>query len=153
MSDRLRSLYPTRCDNKAFIDHLIAKLDLALVIYPNAGISLAADFNRCPISSLLIHFFLKQIVKASTRNEATLDFILTDMSYFCSPASIIAPLFRNDHNSVLFSLQKINRQNQHDNKVTIRRGNASAKRAFREWLTKVNWLSLYQTVSCETKYN
>ena len=58
----------------------------------------------------------------------------------------------SDHNSVLFSLQKINRQNQH-NKVIIRQGNVSAKRAFSEWLTKVNWLSLYQTVSCETKLN
>jgi hypothetical protein len=29
----------------------------------------------------------------------------------------------------------------------------SAKRAFSEWLTKVNWLGLYQTVSCETKLN
>jgi hypothetical protein len=46
----------------------------------------------------------------------------------------------------------INRQNQH-NKVIIRQGNVSAKRAFSEWLTKVNWLGLYQTVSCETKLN
>ena len=29
----------------------------------------------------------------------------------------------------------------------------SAKHAFSEWLTKVNWLGLYQTVSCETKLN
>ena len=34
---------PPSCDNKAFIDHLIAKLDLALVIYPNAGIFLVGD--------------------------------------------------------------------------------------------------------------
>ena len=74
------------------------------------------------------------------------------MSDVCSPVSIIAPLGRSDHNSVLFSLQKINRQNQH-NKVIIRQGNVSAKRAFSEWLTKVNWLGLYQTVSCETKLN
>ena len=28
-----------------------------------------------------------------------------------------------------------------------------AKRAFNEWLVKVNWLGLYQTTSCETKLN
>jgi hypothetical protein len=74
------------------------------------------------------------------------------MSDVCSPVSIIAPIGHSDHNSVLFSLQKINRQNQY-NKVIIRQGNVSAKRAFSEWLTKVNWLGLYQTVSCETKLN
>ena len=74
------------------------------------------------------------------------------MSDVCSPVSIIAPLSRSDRNSVLFSLQKINRQNQH-NKVIIRQGNVSAKRAFSEWLTKVNWLGFYQSVSCETKLN
>jgi hypothetical protein len=74
------------------------------------------------------------------------------MSDVCSPVSIIAQLGRSDHNSVLFSIQKINRQNLH-NKVIIRQGNASAKHAFSEWLTKVNWLGLYQTVSCETKLN
>ena len=110
------------------------------------------NFNRCPISSLLRHFSLKKIVKAPTRNEATLDFILTNMSDVCSPVSIIAPVGRSDHNSVLFSLQKINRQNQH-NKVIIRQGNVSAKHAFSESRTKVNWLGLYQTVSCETKLN
>ena len=91
---------PPSSDNKAFIDHIIAKLDLALVIYPNAGIFLVGDFNRCPISSLIRHFSLKQIVKAPTRNEATLDLILTNMSDVCSPVSIIAPLGRSGHNSI-----------------------------------------------------
>ena len=73
-------------------------------------------------------------------------------AFFSWAISTGAPLGRSDHNSVLFSLQNINRQNQH-NKEIIRQGNVSAKRAFSEWLTKVNWLGLYQTVSCETKLN
>ena len=64
------------------------------------------------------------------------------MSDVCSPVSIIAPLGRIDHNSVLFSFQKINSQNQH-NKVIIRQGNVSEQRAFSEWLTKVKGMRQY----------
>jgi hypothetical protein len=55
---------PPNSDNKMFLDHLIGKFDLALASYPNAGIFFVGDFTRCPISSLLRHFTLKQIVKA-----------------------------------------------------------------------------------------
>ncbi len=143
---------PPSCDSKAFIEHLITKLDLALAIYPNAGIFIVGDFNKCPISSLLRHFSLKQIVKNPTRNDVILDLILTNMSDFCPQVNVIAPLGRSDHNSVLFTLEKTNCQNQ-CNKVTIRRGNARAKRDFNEWLTRINWLDLYRTKSCEMKLN
>ena len=138
---------PPSSDNKAFIDHLISKVDLALAIYPNAGIFIVGDFNKCPISSLLRHFSLKQIVKNPTRNDVILDLILTNMSDFCPQVNVIAPLGRSDHNSVLFTLEKTNCQNQ-SNKVIIRRGNARAKRDFNEWLTRINWLDLYRTKSC-----
>ncbi len=122
---------PPSSDNKVFIDHLITKLDLALAIYPNAGIFIVGDFNKCPISSLLRHFSLKRIVKNPTRNDVILDLILTNMSDFCPQVNVIAPLGRSDHNSVLFTLEKTNCQNQ-CNKVIIRRGNARAKRDFNE---------------------
>jgi hypothetical protein len=61
---------PPSSDNAAFIDQLSTTLDLALNKYPNAAIFLLGDFNRCPISSLLRHFTLKQIVKQLTRKDA-----------------------------------------------------------------------------------
>ncbi len=74
------------------------------------------------------------------------------MSDFCPQVNVIAPLGRSDHNSVLFTLEKTNCQNQ-CNKVIIQRRNARAKRDFNEWLTRINWLDLYRTKSCEMKLN
>ena len=71
---------PPSSDNNAFIEHLCTTLDLVLNKYPNAGIFLLGDFNRCPVSSLLRHFTLRQIVKNPTRKDAILDLILTNMS-------------------------------------------------------------------------
>ena len=53
----------TANDNNALIDHFTSKLNLALIKYPDAEIFLVGDFNRCPDSALLRHFWLKQIVK------------------------------------------------------------------------------------------
>ena len=92
---------PPANDKCEFMNHLATKLDIALTIYPNAGVFLVGDFNRCPISSLLKHFSLKQIVKEPTRKDAILDLILTNMSDFCSPAEVIAPVGLSDHHSVL----------------------------------------------------
>ena len=89
---------PPSSDNAAFINHLSTTLDLALNKYPNAGIFLLGDFNRCPVSSLLRHFTLKQIVKQPTRKDSVLDLILTNMSDTCDSPKVIAP---SDHNSVL----------------------------------------------------
>ena len=88
-------------NNAAFIDHLSTTLDLALNEYPNAGIFLLGDFNRCPVSFLLRHLTLKQIVKQPTRKNAVLDLILTNMSDTCDSPKVIALIGLSDHNYVL----------------------------------------------------
>ena len=74
--------------------------------YPNAGIFLVGDFNRCPVSVLLRHFGLKQIVKKSTRKNVALDLILTNMSACCNPALVTSPIGLSDHSSVLCTLKR-----------------------------------------------
>ena len=76
--------HPPSSDNNN-LEHLIPKLDIALSLYPNAGIFFIGDFNRCPISTVLRHFTLKQIVKVPSRGNSTLDLILTNMSALCNP--------------------------------------------------------------------
>ena len=88
-------------DNNALIDHITSKLDLALIKHPNAGI-----FNRCPVSALLRHFGLKQIVNQPTRKKVTLDLILTNMSDCCNPTSVISPIGLSDHNSVICTFNR-----------------------------------------------
>ena len=103
---------PPSSDNDDFIDHLHTTLDLALNKYPNAGIFLLGDFNRCPVSSLLRHFTLSQIVKKPTRKSAVLDLILTNMSDICDTPEVIAPIGLSDHNSVLCVLKKCKSTNK-----------------------------------------
>ena len=141
---------PPSSDNNAFIEHLCTTLDLALNKYPNAGIFLLGDFNRCPVSSLLRHFTLRQIVKNPTRKDATLDLILTNMSNICDAPKVIAPIGLSDHNSVSCVLKKCKSMNK-CKKIQIRLRNSSAKRAFGRWLTNYNWSNLYHTTSCEQK--
>ncbi len=50
------------------------------------------------------------------------------------------------------SLQNTSKGNQ-VTKVSVRRGRPGSKHAFSNWLTKVNWLELYQTEQCEEKLN
>ena len=128
---------PPSSDNNAFIEHLCTTLDLALNKYPNAGIFLLGDFNRCPVSSLLRHFTLRQIVKNPTRKDAILDLILTNMSNICDVPKVIAPIGLSDHNSVLCVLEKCKSMNK-CKKIQIRPRNSSAKRAFGRWLTNYN---------------
>lgn len=101
---------PPSSDNNAFIDHLSTTLDLALKKYPNAGIFLLGDFNRCSVSSLLRHFTLRQIVKNRSRKDAVLDLILTNMSNMCDAPKVIAPVGLSDHNSVSCVLKNSNQR-------------------------------------------
>ena len=105
--------HPPSSDNNALIEHLTTKLDVAFSMHPNAGIILAGDFNRCPVSTILRHFTLKQIVKQPTRGNAILDLILTNMSNFCNTPLVLPPIGLSDHNSVLCSYKKATIKNAH----------------------------------------
>ena len=120
---------PPSSNNDAFIDHLTTSLDLALNKYPNAGIFLLGDFNRCPVTSLLRHFTLKQIVKHPTRINAVLDLILTNMSDACDSPKVIAPIGLSDHNSVICTVKKCKSANGYK-KIKMRTGNRGARAVF-----------------------
>ena len=79
------NISPTWGSGKLFQDHLFQTLTLVESKYPNCGIIITGDFNRLNVTRLLNHFRLKQIVKIPTRNDATLDLILTNMHKFYNP--------------------------------------------------------------------
>ena len=142
--------HPPSSNNNTLIEHLTIKLDAALSMYPNAGILLVEDFNKCPVSAILRHFTLEQIVKQPTRGNATLDLILTNMSDFCNTPLVIPTIGCSDHDSVLCSYKEGKTKNVHT-KVKIRQGNNAAKSAFGKWLSHFNWTVLYHTICCEQK--
>ena len=62
--------HPPSNESNSMIEHLSSMLDLALAKYPQAGILLFGDFNRCPFLPLCRRFNLKQVVNQPTRGEA-----------------------------------------------------------------------------------
>ena len=68
---------PPGAEERSIREHLFQSLTLAESRYPKCGLLITGDFNRLNINGLLNHFRLKQIVKASTRENAILDLILT----------------------------------------------------------------------------
>jgi hypothetical protein len=68
------------------------------------------------------------IPKNPTRNDPILHLILTNMSEFCSPVEVTAPVGQSDHNSVLCPLQTVVR-NQYAN-ISVRRRNYKFKAFF-----------------------
>ena len=59
------------------IDYLINGIDFILQSYPSAGIIIAGDFNKMKLGTLCNCFDLRKIVKKPTRQNNTLDQIMT----------------------------------------------------------------------------
>jgi hypothetical protein len=93
--------HPPGADGKLFQDHLFQTLTLVESKYPNCGIIITGDFNRLNVTRLLNHFRLKQIVKIPTRNDATLDLILTNMHKFYNPPQGYPGFGLSDHNTIV----------------------------------------------------
>ena len=144
--------HPPSSDNNSLLELLVSKLDIALSLHPNTGIFLIRDFKRCPVSTVLRHFTLKQIVKVPIRGNSTLDLILTNKSALCNPPVSLPPIGQSDHNSVLWSFN--NGTTKYGcSKVKIRQGNNHNKIAFENWLAGINCSDLFRANSCDHKLN
>ena len=91
-------------------DYLLHGYDKLITESPDSAFVITGDFNPkgngFEPKTLSIHCKLKQIVRSSTRNEATLDLIFTNIQDFYSEPSISAPLGTSDHACV--KLQSLN---------------------------------------------
>ena len=82
-------------------EHLFDSLTVVEARYPNCVLVICGDFNRFNTQRLTNHFRLKQIVKAPTRKDATLDLIMTNLhSHYCEPGAF-PPFGLSDHATVL----------------------------------------------------
>ena len=107
--------HPPGAEERSIREHLFQSLTLAESRYPKCGLLITGDFNRLNINRLLNHFRLKQIVKASTRENAILDLILTNMHENYSAPKVYPPFGLSDHNTVVAfpkaeDLNKINKK-------------------------------------------
>ena len=89
-------------EQRELCEYLSITIDSIRMKSPDCGITILGDFNRLDISSILINHGLKQVFSYSTRGNAILDLILTDLHKYYEKPVILAPLGSSDHNSVLW---------------------------------------------------
>ena len=94
---------PATTNNGKIRDHRFNYLSLAESKYPNCALIVCRDFNRLDVQPILNHFRLKQIVKVTTRKNAILDLMLTNLHVFYDNPSSYPPFGLSDHNTVLCS--------------------------------------------------
>ena len=131
--------HPPGADGALLLDHLFHTLTLAESKYPNCGIILTGDFNRLDVTRLLNNFRLKQIVKIPTRNDVTLDLILTNMhNYYNSPHGY--PGFGlSDHNTIIATGENVLPNANTKKLITVRDTRKSRKLEMGRYLTKIGW--------------
>ena len=144
--------HPPKSDDRSFREHLFQSLTLVESKYPNCGILVTGDFNRLDIGCLLRHFRLNQIVKEHTRNDATLDLILTNMHDHYSPPQPFAPLGLSDHNVVVATPLHGKRINKKT--ITKRDLRASSKASMGRFLNGIDWSILFSPhEGCKEMWN
>jgi hypothetical protein len=144
---------PPGTDGKSISDHLFQSLLLAESQYPNCGIIVAGDFNKLDVSYIQRHFKLKQLVKAPTRGQATLDLILINLSELYSQPEITSPFGLSDHNTVSV-VPKVRTPRQASKKsITVRDTRTSKKNSLGRYLNSIDWSVINVHDECETKYD
>ena len=95
------------------IEHIIETIHILRAKYNNEiSFCIGGDFNRVDISEILdCYGGLKQVISVSTRNQATLEILLTDLHSLYHPPTTLPPLQvdvdkngkDSDHNIVVFA--------------------------------------------------
>ena len=80
--------------------HIISCIDDITKNHPYAGVVIVGDFNRLRDTPLRA-YPLKQIVTGTTRGDALLDKIYTNIAEWYDPPAILPQIGRSDHNAVL----------------------------------------------------
>ena len=105
------------------------------------------------MNSIKKHFRLKQIVKAPTRGEATLDLVLTNMHEFYKSPQIFPPIGLSDHSTIVVSPAcKVKKAKSIF--VYKRDLRQSRKETMERFLMSIQWSIIFtQTQSCEAVMN
>ena len=135
-----------------FFSFLTTTIDILLVKYPEAAISIVGDFNDLEDSLLLQIDRFKQVVTEPTRGPNILDKIVTNCHNVYRNTQILPPVGMSDHNCLLWhpSLQSCASLNKIRKKI-VRPLRDSGIREFGTWLINHSWDDVYLTDDPSTK--
>lgn len=140
--------HPPGSNTQTTLDQLEKGLLQALSKHPRANIILLGDFNRLPLSNLCEQFNLRDLVNFSTRENAQLDHILTDLREY-PPAQKVSPLVNCDHCSVFVPGTK--RSHQRYVTITKRKITPQNKIAVQKDIASHDWNSLIEAETVDEK--
>ena len=127
------------------LGHLHETIDNILTNHQDAGIVIMGDFNQLDLTQLLNEPGFKQVVNQPTRENRTLDKIISNVASHYAVPCICSPIGRSDHNTVIWSpLESCNRTaNFTQNRIT-RPMRDSNIRQFGTWICSHDWSSVMQ---------
>ena len=92
--------HPPDADNIETTDYITTTLIKLAKKHPTVSFIVAGDFNRPPLETMMGQNNLRNLVNFPTRNEATLDMLLTDIPEY-KTLTKLAPIANNDHCCIL----------------------------------------------------
>jgi hypothetical protein len=131
--------HPPKADQSTTQEHITDTMAKLTPTYPNAKYVITGDFNRLPVNDLCTQLGLSNLVKFHTRNDVTLDLILSDISEY-ENAVKLAPLSNNDHCCILVKGKQIHRS--YYAQVTRRLVTIGRKAALLSELASTSWDNL-----------
>ena len=146
--------YTHQTDFLEMREHVITAIDTITRKHPDCGVVLLGDFNQFNDKFLISHYRFIQMVNITTRGDAILDKIWTNMAELFNQPVSISELGKSDHNMILLQ-PKV--QKRHDTgrvtRVTIKSMGVNEKANFSKALSSVRWEPLFLLHTCEEKYN
>lgn len=88
--------HPPNADRSATLEYVESTIAKLTTKHPSSNYLIAGDFNRLPVKDMCEQFGLRDLVNFSTRGDAKLDLVLTDIEEYSDPTKL-APIAHNDH--------------------------------------------------------
>ena len=92
--------HPPNSDQGSTLDYLESTIAKLTPKYPAANCIITGDFNRLPVNDLCSQFGFRDLVNFTTRADAKLDLVFTDVAEYNEPLEL-APIAQNDHCCIL----------------------------------------------------
>ena len=120
--------------------HLHETIDTILTNDQFAGIVIMGDFNQLDLTQLLVDPQFRQVVTQPTREDKTLDKIISNVANQYSVPQVCSPLGRSDHSTVLWSPLKTSCVNANTTVTHITRPLRDSNiRQFGSWICNHDW--------------
>ena len=145
--------HPPKANSYQMTEHIINCIDEVTRAHPNVGIAIVGDFNRLQDKPLR-NYPLRQVVRGSTRKDAVLDKIFTNMSEWYNQPTVIAQVGLSDHKAVIMCPTGRGVRSVVKHEVEwVRSHDPNNKALFVHALHRANWAPLYKLTSCEDMVN